>query len=145
LYKGLVTEKLLLKLFLIGFRMVKEKPTMAWNAQLLSLFIVLAAAVCLAILFIQVRKTKIRKQVTATVITVEQEREERGNAEYPRIDYGYYIEAEWIDPQTGDTYRFRSNRLASSPKEYTPGTPVHILIDPKNPARYALEMPEYDV
>ena len=77
--------------------------------------------------------------------SVEQEREERGNPEVPRIDYAYYIEAEWTDPRTGNTYRFRSDRLASSPKEYLPGTFIHVLVDPKHPTRYVLELPEYDV
>ena len=117
---------------------------------ILSLIIVLAAGIYLALLLVELRKANTRKlqeqgrRVIAIVTNVEREREERGNPEVPRIDYGYYIEAEWTDPQTGYTYQFRSNRLASSPKEYTPGTFVHVLIDPKNPARYALELPEYD-
>ena len=141
-----------MKIFLPGFRRVKEKPTMAADAlAILSLIIVLAAAIYLALLLVELRKADTRKlqeqgrRVIAIVTNVEREREERGNPEVPRIDYGYYIEAEWTDPRTVNTYQFRSNRLASSPKEYTPGTFVHVLIDPKNPARYALELPEYDV
>ena len=124
---------------------------MAANAlEILSLIIVVAAGIYLALLFVELRKANTRKlqeegrRVIAIVTNVEREREERGNPEVPRIDYAYYIEAEWTDPRTGNTYQFRSNRLASSPKEYTPGTFVHVLIDPKNPARYALELPEYD-
>jgi Protein of unknown function (DUF3592) len=141
-----------MKIYRPGFRMAKEKPTMAANALgMLSLIIVLAAGIYLALLLVELRKVNIRKlqeqgrRVIAIVTKVEQEQEERGNPEVPRIDYVYYIEAEWTDPHTGNTYQFRSNRLTSSPKEYTPGTFVHVLIDPKNPARYALELPEYDV
>lgn len=113
-------------------------------------FLILATSVYLAILPGQLRRIKIQnlqkqgKRVRAIVTNIDQEREERGNPEFPRIDYAYYIEAEWTDPQTGDTYRFRSNRLASSPKEYTQGTFVHVLIDPNNPTRCVMELPEYD-
>ena len=109
------------------------------------------AAVCLVILFFQRRKASIRtlqkrgRRLIAIVTNIEQECEERGNPEFPRIDYAYYIEAEWTDPRTGNTYRFRSDRLASSPKEYPPGTFVHVLVDPRNPSRYVLEVPEYDM
>jgi hypothetical protein len=107
------------------------------------------AAICLAILFIRRRKAstlqKRGRRLIAIVTNIEQECEERGNPEVPRIDYAYYIEAEWTDPRTGHTYRFRSDRLASSPKEYSPGTFVHVLVDPKSPTRYVLELPEYDL
>ena len=109
------------------------------------------AAVCLVILFFQRRKASIRtlqkrgRRLIAIVTNIEQECEERGNPEFPRIDYAYYIEAEWTDPRTGNTYRFRSDRLASSPKEYPPGTFVYVLVDPRNPSRYVLEVPEYDM
>jgi len=107
--------------------------------------------VCLAVFFVQRRKANMRslhkrgRRLVAIVTAVEQEREERGNPEVPRIDYAYYIEAEWTDPRTGNTYRFRSDRLASSPKEYPPGAPVQVLVDPKDPARYVLELPEYEM
>jgi hypothetical protein len=122
---------------------------MAVNILILGALMVLAA-ICLAILFVQRRKANIRtlqkrgRRLIAIVTNIEQECEERGNPEVPRIDYAYYIEAEWTDPRTGHTYRFRSDRLASSPKEYPPGTFVHVLVDPKRPTRYALELPEYD-
>ena len=112
---------------------------------------VVLAVVFLVIRLIYQRKAKVRilqrrgRRLIAMVTAVEQEREERGNPEFPRIDYAYYIEAEWTDPQTGNTYRFRSDRLASSPKEYSPGTFVYVLIDPERPTRYMLELPEYDL
>ncbi len=123
---------------------------MAENVLILSA-LVLLAAVFLIILFVQQRKANIRtlqqrgRRLIAIVTAVEQECEERGNPEVPRIDYAYYIEAEWTDPQTGNTYRFRSDRLASSPKEYPPGAFVCVLVDPKDPTRYVLELPEYDL
>jgi Protein of unknown function (DUF3592) len=144
--KGFVTGKLLL----IDFRRVKENPTMAENILILGALIVLAAVV-LTILFVRRRKVNVRtlqergRRLIAIVTAVEQECEERGNPEVPRIDYAYYIEAEWTDPRTGNTYRFRSERLASSPKEYPPGAFVNVLVDPKDPTHYVLELPEYDL
>jgi hypothetical protein len=135
---------------LIDFRRVKENPTMAENILIFGALMVLAA-VFLIILLVRQRKANIRtlqergRRLVAIVIAVEQECEERGNPEVPRIDYAYYIEAEWTDPRTGNTYRFRSGRLASSPKEYPPGAFVHVLVDPKDPTRYVLELPEYDL
>lgn len=123
---------------------------MVVNLLILSALILLAA-VFLTILIVRRRKASIRtlqergRRLIAIVTAVEQEREERGNPEVPRVDYGYYIEAEWTDPRTGNTYRFRSDRLASSPKEYPPGAFVNVLVDPKDPTRYVLELPEYDL
>ena len=123
---------------------------MAVHILILSVLMVLAA-VCFAVLFVQRRKANIHtlqkrgRRLIAIVTNIEQECEERGNPEIPRIDYAYYIEAEWTDPRTGHTYRFRSDRLASSPKEYPPGTFVQVLVDPKHPTRYVLELSESDV
>jgi Protein of unknown function (DUF3592) len=117
---------------------------------LILIALLVLVAICLAIVFIRQKKASVHtlqrrgRRLIAVVTNVEQECEERGNPEFPRIDYAYYIEAEWTDPRTGNTYRFRSDRLASSPKEYPTGAFVRVLIDPKNPARYVLELPEYD-
>lgn len=98
----------------------------------------------------QLRRERIHKlhrqgrRVRAVVINVRQEREERGPSGFSLIDYCYFIEAQWTDPQTEKTYLFRSNRLASSPKEYSRGKFVHVLIDPHNPERYILDLPEYE-
>jgi Protein of unknown function (DUF3592) len=148
MWAGFITGKLLLKMLLIDFRRAKEKPAMAVDILILSALIVLAV---LTILFVQQRKANIRtlqergRRLIAVVTAVERECEERGNPEVPRIDYAYYIEAEWTDPRTGNTYRFRSDRLASSPKEYPPGAFINVLVDPEDPTRYVLELPEYDL
>jgi hypothetical protein len=126
---------------------VKEHPMMA----VILIALMLLAAICLIILLARRKKAMIRtlqkrgRRLIAIVTAVEQVREERGNPEIPRIDYAYYIEAEWTDPQTGNTYQFRSDRLASSPKEYSPGTFISVLIDPEQPTHYVLELPEYDL
>ena len=133
--------------------MVKGKQAMSTNTVLIfgTCFLLLATGMCIAVLLGQLRREKIQKLykqgklVIATVTNVQQEREERGPADFPLINYCYYIEAEWTDPQTGITYQFESNRLASSPKEYTPGTLLHVRMDPTNPTRYVMELPEYYV
>lgn len=110
-------------------------------------FVIVAGALLLG----QLRREKARKllaqgkRVIAIVTNVEQECEERGPAAFPLIDYCYYIEAQWIDPKKGNTYLFKSNRLASSPKEYAPGGFVQVLMDPHDSTRYIMELPEYDV
>src|SRR2546426_5430087 len=133
--------------------MLKEKHTMATNPLLTpyTYYLVIVVSVALAILLGQLIREKSRKlqqhgrRVIAIVTNVQQEREERGPPEFPLINYCYYIEAQWIDPRTGNTYRFKSQRLASSPKEYSPGKFVPVLIDPNNPTRYTMELPEYDI
>jgi hypothetical protein len=133
--------------------MGKEQQTMEADTLLIlgMCYIVLAASVCLAILLGQLRREKLRKlqtqgkRVIAMVTDVQQECEERGPPAFPLINYCYYIEAQWIDPQTGNTYLFKSDRLASNPKEYTRATFVHVLIDPTDPTRYVMELPEYDM
>ena len=111
-------------------------------------YIVIIAAAGLAMLLGQRRREKLRTQgrrVIAIVTDVLQEREERGPAAFPILNYCYYIEAQWTDPQTGTTYLFKSQRLTSSPKAYTLGTFVHVVFDPSHPTRYTMELPEYDV
>jgi len=127
--------------------MVKEQQTMATLLILGTCFLVIVAGVYLVRLL---RWEKIRKlqhqgkRVLAIVTSVQLECEERGPAEFPLLNYCYYIEAEWTDPQTGNTYLFKSNRLASSPKEYSPGRFVQVLMDPNRPTRYVMELPEYN-
>ena len=63
-------------------------------------FLLLATGVCFAVILGQLRREKIQKLhkqgklVIATVTNVQQEREERGPADFPIINYCYYIEAQ---------------------------------------------------
>ncbi len=68
------------------------------------------------------------KRVVAIVTVIRQEVEERGPTEFPRINYCYYIEAEWTDIHTGVTYRFISKRLNSRPIE-EPGAFLSVIVD----------------
>jgi hypothetical protein len=81
------------------------------------------------------------KRVVAIVTNIRQEVEERGPAEFPRINYCYYIEAEWTDIHTGATYSFRSKRLSSRPIE-EPGAFLSVVVDAENPKNYEIDLSE---
>ncbi|HET8843354.1 MAG TPA: hypothetical protein VFN35_17960 [Ktedonobacteraceae bacterium] len=113
-------------------------------------YVVLAVGVFLAVLRWKQKRKHLRKlqtqgrRVIAMVTQIQEECEERGPDEFPLLNYCYYIQAQWTDPRTGNTYRFQSNRLTSLPKEYLPGAFVHVLMDESaHPTRYMMELPEY--
>lgn len=113
-------------------------------------YVVLAVGVFLAVLRWKQKRKHLRKlqtqgrRVIAMVTQIQEECEERGPDEFPLLNYCYYIQAQWTDPRTGNTYRFQSNRLTSLPKEYLPGAFVHVLMDESTrPTRYMMELPEY--
>ncbi len=81
------------------------------------------------------------KRVVAIITAIRQEVEERGPAQYSRINYCYYIEAEWTNIHTGITYTFRSKRLNSKPREI-PGEVLSVLVDPERPSNYYMELTE---
>lgn len=81
------------------------------------------------------------KRVVAIVTTIRQEVEERGPTEYPRINYCYYIEAEWTDIHSGATYSFRSKRLTLRPME-EPGAFLSVVLDVENPKNYEIDLSE---
>ncbi len=51
----------------------------------------------------------------------------------------YYLTATWTNPSTGRTYTFWTWIMNSTPT-YTKGSLVPVLIDPKNPRRFALNL-----
>jgi len=81
------------------------------------------------------------KRVVAIITAIRQEVEERGPAQYSRINYCYYIEAEWTNIHTGITYTFISKRLNSKPRE-VPGEVLSVLVDPERPSNYYMELTE---
>jgi hypothetical protein len=141
----------------------EEQPSMEANELQLSMevkgvfflgicFVVLAVGISLAVLRWKWRRKQLRRlqiqgrRVIARVTQVQQECEERGPDAFALLNYCYYIQAQWIDPQTGRTYCFQSNRLTSRPKEYLPGAFVHVLMDDStHSTRYLMELPEYDM
>jgi len=50
------------------------------------------------------------------------------------------IVAQWMDPLTRKVHVFKSRTLGFDPEPYLKGETVPVLIDPKNPRRYALDL-----
>ena len=50
------------------------------------------------------------------------------------------IVAQWMDPLTRRVHVFKSGTLGFDPEPYLKGVTVPVLIDPKNPRRYALDL-----
>ncbi len=92
------------------------------------------------------------KRVAATVTNIRHERVQSRAATPPnpathmpgsppiyRDDW--YVEAEWTDPQTGQTYAFKSERLGrEDAMRYHAGDPITVLMDPSDPSRYYVEI-----
>jgi hypothetical protein len=80
------------------------------------------------------RQTSVR--VTATVRDIDHQRHTTTNptTHIMATRDDWYIEAEWTDTTTGETRRFRSDRLDQEDAErYAVGSPITVLIDPQNP------------
>ena len=75
-------------------------------------------------------------QITATVTSI---RRETGKIVWGVAHDNYYVTAKWTNPRTGRTYTFWTWLMNSHPA-YTKGSLVPVLIDPKNPKRYALDL-----
>ena len=52
----------------------------------------------------------------------------------------YYITAQWKDSRTKCIYTFRTRVRGPLPRIYVPGHSVYVLIDPRNPKRYFVEL-----
>jgi hypothetical protein len=92
------------------------------------------------------------KRVAATVTTILHERVQSSAATAPNpatnmparaAQYrdDWYVEAEWADPQTGQAYAFKSERLdREGAMRYHAGDPITVLVDPSDPSRYYVEI-----
>jgi len=92
------------------------------------------------------------KRVAATVTNILHERVQSSAATAPnpatnmparaatyRDDW--YVEAEWTDPQTGQAYAFKSERLdREGAMRYHAGDPITVLVDPSDPSLYYVEI-----
>jgi hypothetical protein len=76
------------------------------------------------------------RQITAVVTSI---RHETGKNAWGISRDNYYLTATWTNPRTGRTFTFWTWIMHSSPA-YTKGSLVPVLIDPKNPKRYALNL-----
>ena len=76
------------------------------------------------------------RRITAVVTSI---RHETGKTAWGFLRDNYYVTATWTNPRNGRTYAFWTWVMNSRPR-YTKGSLVPVLIDPKNPKRYALEL-----
>jgi hypothetical protein len=76
------------------------------------------------------------KQVVALVISI---RHETGKTASGFARDNSYVTATWTDPRTGQTYTFWT-WIMNSRLLFTRGSLVPVLIDPKNPKRYTLDL-----
>ena len=76
------------------------------------------------------------KQISAMVTSI---RHETGKTALGVTRDNYYLTATWTNPRTGRTYTFWTWIMNSTPA-YTKGSLVPVLIDPKNPKRFALNL-----
>src|SRR5216683_1305810 len=66
-------------------------------------------------------------------------RHETGKTAWGLSRDNYYLTATWTNPRTGRTYTFWTWIMNTKPA-YTKGSLVPVLIDPKNPKRFALNL-----
>jgi len=53
----------------------------------------------------------------------------------------YVIYAQWLNPADNKMYEFKSDDLGYDPTEFIPqGKPISVLIDPKDPAKYRVDI-----
>ncbi len=52
----------------------------------------------------------------------------------------YRIFTEWTDPQTGQTYGFKSKGIWFDPSSYLTGQPVIVYADPRNPRKHLMDI-----
>jgi len=76
------------------------------------------------------------RQISAVVTSI---RHETGKSVWGISRDDYYLTAKWTNPRTGRTYTFWTWVMNSTPP-YTKGSLIPVLIDPKNPNRFALNL-----
>src|SRR5438105_3646497 len=76
------------------------------------------------------------RQIIAMVTSI---RHETGKTAWGQPRDNYYLTATWTNPRTGRMYTFWTWIINSRPA-YTQGSLVPVLIDPKNPEHYALNL-----
>lgn len=88
--------------------------------------------------FIRVRDIRRHgKRIAATVTKIDME--------YVLSVRGYttsfFVHAEWEDPETHTVYHFKSDAGgAYLPFNHPPGSTIDVLIDPRNPRRYEVQL-----
>jgi hypothetical protein len=76
------------------------------------------------------------KQVIALVTSI---RHESGKSAWGFSRENYYVTAAWTNPRTGRRYTFWTWIMNSRPA-FTQGSLIPVMIDPRHPERYALNL-----
>lgn len=81
------------------------------------------------------------KRIVATVTKID--------AEYVILMRGhntiFYLFADWEDPETHTVYHFKSDTgSANLAMNHPPGSGIEVLIDPRNPHRYEVQLGSQD-
>lgn len=76
------------------------------------------------------------KQIIALVTSI---RHETGKTAWGISRENYYVTAKWTNPRTGRAHTFWT-WITNSRPEFAQGSLVPVLIDPKNPERYTLDL-----
>ena len=74
------------------------------------------------------------RQIVAVVTSI---RPETGKTGWGFARDNYYVTAQWTNPRTGRTYTFWTWVMNARPS-FAKGSLIPVLIDPRHPARYAL-------
>jgi translation initiation factor IF-1 len=75
------------------------------------------------------------KQVQAKIISVAPDTSFQVNGQSP-----FRITAQWENPNTRKVHVFRSDHIWFDPSQYIEGDEVTVLIDPKNPKKYDVDL-----
>jgi len=118
------------------------KREIAMNQMLLLSIFLLISVLTLTIAFIiyQIRQLGwLRHHGKRVVALVTSIRHEVGKTRAGFARDNYYLTATWTNPRTGQTYTFWSWIMNQAP-EYVQGSLVPVLIDPKDPKHYLMEL-----
>ncbi len=99
-----------------------------------------AMALMMALVVYQAHKVRcLREHGTLIAAMVTSVRHETGKTGWGFTRDNYYVTATWTNPRMGRTYTFWTWAMNSYPT-CSKGNLVPVVIDPKNPKHYALEI-----
>jgi len=140
-YNHLNEFRELVTLLLIAGKRLFEGANFMRDSLLLDTLLVLATLVLISA-FVAYQVYQFRwltfhgRQISAMVTSI---RQETGKTAWGFSRDHYYLTATWTNPRTGRTYTFWTWIMNSKPA-YAKGSLVPVLIDPKNPKCFALNL-----